>query len=275
MQIFTTRGEFTTYPHTTQRAVVMTMGALHAGHAALLDEARALVGDDGQVVATIFVNPLQFGAHEDFDSYPRTLEHDFGICRNHDVDVVFAPSVEEIYGSGQEFITVDPGWLGEVLEGRMRPGHFRGMLTVVAKLLNITQADIALFGEKDYQQLVCITRMVEVLRLPVHIVGVPTVRDPDGLAMSSRNVYLSADERERARLIPAALKAAQARLSDGVQAAEAAAAAVLAEDPDIEVDYCQVRGLDLGEPAPGDVRIVIAARIGATRLIDNVAGFLT
>ena len=274
MHIFTSRSELADYPHTAQRAVVMTMGALHAGHTALLDEARAIVGEGGQVIATVFVNPLQFGAHEDFDSYPRTLDQDARMCREHGVDVLFAPSVKEMYGDGDGFITVDPGWLGDVLEGEMRPGHFRGMLTVVAKLLNITRADVALFGEKDYQQLICIKHMVDELAIPVEIVGVPTVREPDGLAMSSRNVYLSVDERARAHAIPRALQAGSAQLSQGVHAAEAAAAAVLAEDPAIEVEYCEVRGLDLGEPVPGDVRIVIAARIGSTRLIDNVAGYL-
>lgn len=256
------------------RAVVMTMGALHDGHAALMDAARSIVGPGGDVVVTVFVNPLQFGAGEDFDAYPRPREADERVCADHGVDVLFMPDVTEMYGSGGQHITIDPGDLGDILEGEFRPGHFSGMLTVVAKLLFLTQADIALFGEKDYQQLVCIRRMVDELAFPTQIVGVPTVREPDGLAMSSRNVYLDAEDRRRAARIPLALDAARAGLVDGIDHALAAARRVLDEDADIEVEYLTVRALDLGDAKPGPVRILIAARLGSTRLIDNVEGHL-
>lgn len=252
----------------------MTMGALHDGHAALMDTARSMVGSNGDVVVTVFVNPLQFGTGEDFDVYPRTRAADERVCADHGVDVLFMPDVQEIYESGGQRITIDPGDLGEILEGEFRPGHFRGMLTVVAKLLFLTQADIALFGEKDYQQLVCIRRMVDEFAFPTQVVGVPTVREPDGLAMSSRNVYLGAEERQRASRIPQALAAAQAGLVDGVDHALAAAHRVLREDAGIDVEYLAIRNLDLTDAKPGPVRILIAARVGSTRLIDNVEGLL-
>jgi pantoate--beta-alanine ligase len=189
-------------PTSERRAVVMTMGALHAGHVALMSAARDLVGPDGTVVVTLFVNPTQFSAAEDFHRYPRTFDDDVAACAAAGVDVVFAPSVREMYGDDAGFtdhsVTIDPGHLGTVLEGVVRPGHFRGMLTVVAKLMAMTQPDVALFGEKDYQQLVLIGRMATDLAVPVRVVGVPTVREADGLALSSRNHYLSADEREQA-----------------------------------------------------------------------------
>lgn len=274
MQVITTRSELAAWPHDRMRAVVMTMGALHDGHAALMDAARSIVGPEGDVVVTVFVNPLQFGAGEDFDAYPRPREADERVCADHGVDVLFMPDVTEMYGSGGQHITIDPGDLGDILEGEFRPGHFSGMLTVVAKLLFLTQADIALFGEKDYQQLVCIRRMVDELAFPTQIVGVPTVREPDGLAMSSRNVYLDAEDRRRAARIPLALDAARAGLVDGIDHALAAARRVLDEDADIEVEYLTVRALDLGDAKPGPVRILIAARLGSTRLIDNVEGHL-
>jgi pantoate--beta-alanine ligase len=173
--------------------VVMTMGALHEGHAALMRAARK---DSAFVMATIFVNPLQFGPNEDLARYPRTFEADLEVCAAEGVDLVFAPSPEEMYPHGQPGITVDPGPLGTQLEGEHRPGHFAGVLTVVLKLLNLTRADRSYFGEKDYQQLTLIRAMVRDLELEVEIVGVPTVREPDGLALSSRNRYLSDAERD-------------------------------------------------------------------------------
>lgn len=274
MHVFRTRDELAAWTPTGERAVVMTMGALHDGHAALMDEARAIVGPRGQVLVTIFVNPLQFGANEDFDAYPRTVEHDQRVCDAHDVDAIFVPSVTDMYGETGQVITVDPGPMGDMLEGAIRPGHFRGMLTVVAKLLHLSRADIALFGEKDYQQLVCIQHMVNDLAFPVRIHGVPTVREADGLAMSSRNVYLSPEARQDASLIPRALQAALDHLSDGVVSAQRAAREVLASNPAIHLEYLEIRDPMLNPATTGEVRILIAARIGDTRLIDNLPGRL-
>ena len=254
-----------------RRAVVMTMGALHDGHAHLIREARAAVGADGQVIVTIFVNPTQFGAGEDFDRYPRTLDDDVAVCSKAGASIVFAPAADEIYGPARGFtedsVTVDPGPLGRVLEGSVRPDHFRGVLTVVLKLVNLTAPDIAFFGEKDYQQLVLIRRMARDLSLPVEIRGVPTVREDDGLALSSRNRYLSADDRRSATIIPRALRAAADNPGDPIAAAES----VLIAEPAFALDYLMLTDPDLG-PAPkvGDARVLIAGKIGATRLIDNV-----
>lgn len=249
-------------------AVVMTMGALHEGHAELMREARRRL-PQGRIIVTDFVNPTQFGAGEDFDRYPRTLEADVEVCERNDVDIVFAPSVDEVYGASGLGITVDPGPRGNVLEGASRPGHFAGVLTVVAKLMHITRPDIAIFGEKDYQQLVLIRDMVRALDFPVEVIGVPTVREPDGLAMSSRNRYLSADARERAAAIPRALAEGQAAAARGTEAVREAARRVL-DSEGIDVDYVVVAGTDLGEPPnDGRARILIAVRIDDVRLIDN------
>lgn len=255
---------------TTKRAVVMTMGALHAGHAALMTAARECVGPEGEVVVTIFVNPTQFGANEDFDKYPRTLDADLAVCEAADVDYVFTPSVADAYGSGvgtSASITVDPGPLGSELEGASRPGHFRGVLTVVAKLMHITQPAVAMFGEKDYQQLTLIRAMVEALDFPVEVIGVPTVREADGLAMSSRNRFLSADERAAATSIHAALAAASATGS----ARQALELIPTLLNPLVACDYAVVRGEDLDRPPnAGNARLLFAGNVGSTRLLDNV-----
>ena len=254
------------------RAVVMTMGALHDGHAELVRQGRRIVGDAGTVVVTVFVNPTQFGAGEDFDAYPRTLDEDVVIAGEAGADLVFAPSAVEVYGPAGGFaptsVTVDPGPLGDILEGASRPGHFRGMLTVVNKLMGMTDPDVALFGEKDYQQLTLIRRMVADLSIPVEVVGVPTVREPDGLARSSRNRYLSTDERRVASMIPQALAAAAAE-SDPQSAIEAGMR-VLEREPGIALDYLVVTDPELG-PAPvqGEARVLLAAKVGTTRLLDN------
>lgn len=244
--------------------VVMTMGALHAGHAALLRAARK---DADFVIATIFVNPLQFGPAEDLARYPRTFEADLTLCEAEGVDLVFAPSSAEIYPDGQPPVTVHPGPLGDELEGAVRPGHFAGVLTVVLKLLNLTRADVAFFGEKDYQQLTLIRRMVRDFEVDVEIVGVPTVRQDDGLALSSRNRYLSDSEREMAVALSRALRqGAQERSADAVLAT------ARAELTGLNVDYLALRDRDLGPPqAPGPARLLVAARIGTTRLIDNTS----
>jgi len=248
-------------------AVVMTMGALHEGHRELIRVARA---NSDHVLVTIFVNPLQFGPNEDFDKYPRTLESDLEACRAEGADVVFAPSRAEMYPDGTPCVTLEAGPLGTILEGASRPGHFNGMLTVVAKLFLLTRADLALFGEKDYQQLTLVKRMARDLEIPVEVRGVPTVREVDGLALSSRNRYLSAAEREAALALSRALRAG-AEQSDpaGVLAA---ATKILSARPEVRVDYLALTDPFLGPaPAAGPARLLVAARVGSTRLIDNVA----
>ena len=253
-------------------ALVPTMGALHEGHASLVRSAREHAD---AVVVSIFVNPLQFGEGEDLDRYPRTLEADLELCAAEGVDVVLAPSVEEMYPHGvrtERGVTVDPGALGEVLDGASRPGHFTGVLTVVAKLLGLVQPDVAVFGQKDYQQLALITRMVADLCLPVEVVGAETVREPDGLALSSRNRYLDADQRRAAVALSRALRAAQERASYGVPAARWAAMSVLKGEPSVELDYLALTGVDLGEPPEhGEGGILVAAKLGSTRLFDNMS----
>ncbi|MFI5622598.1 pantoate--beta-alanine ligase [Nocardioides sp. NPDC051685] len=254
---------------------VPTMGALHEGHASLMRVARERVGG-GPVVVSIFVNPLQFGAGEDLDRYPRTLEADLEVCEREGVDVVFAPSVDEVYPGGDPQVTVAPGPLADVLEGKTRPGHFGGVLTVVAKLFGLVKADVAVFGEKDYQQLALIRRMSADLCLGVDVIGAPTQRDPDGLALSSRNRYLSPEQREEATTLSRALYAAQREAEHGVDAALHAARAELRRAKGVDVDYLVVTDPALAalptnpEPAT-EARILIAARVGTTRLIDNMS----
>ncbi|MFL6022505.1 MAG: pantoate--beta-alanine ligase [Marmoricola sp.] len=255
-------------------AFVPTMGALHEGHVALVHRARAEVGSDGAVVVSVFVNPTQFAPGEDLDRYPRTLDADLEACAAAGADVVFTPSVEEMYpaGLGEGGVTVDPGPLGSFLEGAVRPTHFRGVLTVVAKLFGLVRPDVAVFGQKDYQQLALITRMAADLCQGVEVVGAPTVREPDGLALSSRNRYLDPAQREAATVLSRALFAAREDAVRGAAAALGAARAVLRTAVDVDLDYLELTAPDLG-PAPvtGEARLLIAARLGATRLIDNVA----
>ncbi|MFD6913090.1 pantoate--beta-alanine ligase [Streptomyces virginiae] len=309
---------------TGRRAVVMTMGALHEGHATLIRTARELAGPEGQVVVTVFVNPLQFGAGEDLDRYPRTLEADLVIAEEAGADAVFAPAVDEVYPGGDPQVRITAGPMGERLEGATRPGHFDGMLTVVAKLLHLTRPDLALFGQKDAQQLALIRRMVTDLNFPVEVVGVPTVREEDGLALSSRNRYLSAAERgtalalsralfagrdrlaaqaalrARAEASPAsderatalarlgeirasadahAVSAAVSAVGSGLpDAVRAAALHVLDEagrhEPPLVLDYLAlVDPLDFtetGQDFTGQAVLAVAAKVGATRLIDNI-----
>ncbi|QSB07103.1 pantoate--beta-alanine ligase [Natronoglycomyces albus] len=246
-------------------AVVPTMGALHEGHRTHMRRARQLAD---HVIVTVFVNPLQFRPGEDFEAYPRTLEADAAACAEEGVDVVFAPSEAELYPRGRDAVTrVIPGPAGDLFEGASRPGFFTGVLTVVAKLLRLTRAHIATFGEKDYQQLAMVRRMVDDLHLGVHIEAIPTVRESDGLAQSSRNVYLSAAERASALAIPRAIRVAQSSPQP-----LAAAQKVLEAEPGLRVDYVAVTAPDL-EPAPsdGEGRLLIAAFAGSTRLIDNAA----
>ena len=249
--------------------LVPTMGALHDGHFALIRAAKRVPGS--VVVVSIFVNPLQFGAGEDLSAYPRTPDLDLELLRSLGVEVVFAPTVDAMYPDGPR-TSVQPGPLGAELEGATRSSHFAGVLTVVLKLLGILRPDRAFFGEKDYQQLVLIRQMVADLNVDVQIVGVPIVREADGLAMSSRNRYLSPADREQAGALSAALLAGMYAAPGGAEAALDAARAVLDEVPAIDVDYLQVRGNELQvTPANGPARLLVAARLGTTRLLDNIA----
>jgi pantoate--beta-alanine ligase len=247
--------------------LVPTMGALHEGHRTLVRAARQR---GGSVVVSVFVNPTQFGPGEDFDRYPRTWDADLGALADEGADVVFHPPVEEVYPPGSVGVTVHPGPLGDVLEGAVRPGHFAGVLTVVAKLFGLVRPDVAVFGEKDYQQLTLIRAMARELALGVDVVGAPTVREDDGMALSSRNRYLSPHERSTAAALSAALRAGAAAGPLGPDAVLTAARAVLAAAPELVPDYLELTDPDLG-PAPvtGPARLLVAARAGSTRLIDN------
>ena len=248
-------------------ALVPTMGALHEGHLHLVRQARKT---NSVVIVSIFVNPLQFGANEDLDAYPRTLEADLALLREEGVELVFAPSANEMYPDGQR-TTVQPGPVGADLEGQSRPTHFAGMLTVVNKLFQIAQPNTAYFGEKDYQQLALIHQMVRDLNMDLRVIGIPTVRERDGLALSSRNRYLDEEQREAALALSAALLAGARSSWAGVDSALAAAKSVLAAVPEVKLDYLEVRGQYFGDiPEYGEARMLVAAWVGTTRLIDNV-----
>ena len=251
--------------------LVPTMGALHEGHASLMRTARDEVGD-GPVVVSVFVNPMQFAAGEDLDRYPRTLDADLEVCAAEGVDVVFVPSVDEVYPGGQPRVTVDPGPDAAVLEGKVRPTHFRGVLTVVAKLFGLVRPDVAVFGQKDFQQLALVRRMVADLCMAVDVVGAPTVREPDGLALSSRNRYLDPEQRLRAVALRRTLLAASRGAPYGIHAVLGSARAELRSAHGVDLDYLEVTDPDLGPtPERGEARVLIAARVGSTRLIDNIA----
>ena len=251
---------------------VPTMGALHAGHDSLVARARR---ENRRVIASIFVNPRQFGPTEDFARYPRPFESDRARLEALGVDAIFHPPVDQIYPASFK-TAVDPGPLGDLLEGRSRPGHFAGVLTVVLKLFNLTQPKRAYFGQKDFQQLVLVRQLVRDFGLPIRIVACPTVREPDGLAISSRNVYLDSDQRKAAPLIRQALARAAERFGAGETdpaRLEASALEVLETTPELSIDYvCVVDEATLRTPEraiPGSV-LAIAVKLGSTRLIDNV-----
>jgi pantoate--beta-alanine ligase len=251
--------------------VVMTMGALHDGHRELIRVAR----DRCELtIVTVFLNPLQFGAGEDLSRYPKTLESDLALCTAEGVDIVFAPTVSEVYPEREPQVRVSAGPLGDVLEGASRPGHFDGVLTVVAKLLHLTGAGVAYFGQKDAQQLLLIRRMVKDLDFPCEVVAVPTVRDPDGLALSSRNGYLSAEDRTVALALSRALRAGAAAAPEGPAAVRRVTADVLRDQPGVDVDYLvladPVTLHDVPEDFAGEALLAVAARVGTTRLIDNI-----
>ncbi len=285
MIITSTRGELAAAREKLTAPVVLvpTMGALHDGHLALLRRARELAGPAGTVAVSIFVNPLQFGPNEDLDKYPRSLEADLAACEAEGVDLVFAPSVGEMYPQ-EQLVTVDPGPTGEILEGEFRPGFFHGVLTVVLKLFSLVRPDTAVFGQKDAQQLVLVRRMAADFALGVEVEAVPTVRAADGLALSSRNKYLSAAERAVAPVLHRALAAGVTAAEGGPGAVLAAARAVLGDaaaevpaEASPRVDYLALadgRSYDLVRDDDLDFRgtavLAIAARVGTTRLIDNV-----
>jgi len=249
-----------------------TMGYLHEGHLALVDEAKRRADE---VILSIFVNPLQFGPTEDLARYPRDLPRDRGLASARGVDVIFVPTVAAMYPPGSE-VRVSPGPIAERWEGAARPGHFTGVLTVVAKLFHLVEPDIACFGQKDVQQLTLIRRMVEDLDWPVEIVSVPTVRESDGLALSSRNAYLGADERGRAGVLSRALQAAHQAWRGGETSARGLEARIrqeLAKEPSVTVEYISIADPDALAPvdSAGERTVVsLAARIGGTRLIDNI-----
>ena len=252
-------------------ALVPTMGALHEGHAALVRHAREVAD---VVVVSIFVNPLQFGERSDLERYPRTLEADQALLEELGADLLLAPDAQQMYPDGGSSTTVHAGPLGDELEGASRPGHFDGVLTVVTKLLNITQPTIVCFGEKDAQQVFLVRRMIRDLDLPVAVHEIETVREADGLARSSRNVFLDDRQHEVALTLSRALRAAAAARADGVPAMLRAGRAVLDAADDVDLDYLTAVDPETFAPAPddhaGDVRLLVAARVGPVRLIDTL-----
>jgi len=257
--------------------LVPTMGALHDGHRALLRQGAQIAGLNGSLVVSVFVNPLQFGAGEDLDRYPRTLDRDMGVCAAEGVALVFAPGADQMYPA-EQMVTVNPGPMGQVLEGAFRPGFFDGMLTVVLKLFNLVKPDAAVFGEKDAQQLALVRRMVADMNLPVAIASVGTVREPDGLALSSRNAYLSGAERKTALAMSRALRAGQAAAPGGpcavLAAARAEIAAAASAEPPFIADYVALADpatfAEVAKDHVGQALLLAAGRVGRNRLIDNV-----
>lgn len=255
-------------------AAVLTMGALHQGHAELVRYAKANTPTGTRVIATIFVNPTQFNSSTDLLEYPRTIDSDLEILQSAGADAVFVPDVAQMYPNGLEVNPpMEPGAIGEVLEGKARPGHFRGMLTVVDRLLKMTHADYSFFGEKDFQQLTLVKAMIEATKMPIEIVGVPTVRDEFGIALSSRNRRLSHQAIEHAKLIPIAMKkAAEVFLISGSPSdAQAAGKEVLEQSGKFEIEYLEIKSNDLVSPPTQDnARVFLAVNIEDVRLIDNL-----
>ena len=258
-----------------RRVLVPTMGALHRGHGELIRIARDAAGPTGEVAVSIFVNPLQFAPGGDYQKYPRPEQIDDEFCRKAGVDILFRPSVEEMYAADFS-VSVEEDSLANMLEGKSRPGHFRGVCTVVTKLFHLLSPDAAVFGEKDFQQLAIIRRMVRDLNFPVEIIGAPTVREANGLACSSRNQYLTAVEREQAPVLQRALQAARNLMAQGERSSEkilAAAREVIATAPRARIDYLEIVNAETLQPAGEagpDSLIVVAAFFGKTRLIDNL-----
>jgi len=277
VQIFSTVREAVSHSRESdkRRVLVPTMGALHRGHGELIRVAREAAGKKGEVAVSIFVNPLQFAPGGDYEKYPRPEREDDEFCRDAGADILFRPNVEEMYPADFS-ISVDENSLAMTLEGRSRPGHFRGVCTVVAKLFHLLAPNAAVFGEKDFQQLAIIRRMVRDLNFPVEIIGVPTVREGDGLASSSRNKYLTADERAQAPTLQRALQEARRLFTEGERSAEAiqtAARNVITTAPLARIDYLEVVNADTLQTvsvADANSLIAVAAFFGQTRLIDNL-----
>jgi pantoate--beta-alanine ligase len=278
LQTFQTIPTFRTYRATLTNpiALVPTMGALHTGHASLVRAARQRVGTTGAVIASIFVNPTQFAANEDFSKYPRTLEDDLELLIDAGADAAFVPRDTEIYPAGAPLITVDPGPLGAVLEGKIRPGHFAGVCTVVLKLLNIIQPTELVMGAKDFQQNAVLIRMIADLNVPTKLIVMPTIRAPDGLALSSRNRYLPDDLRPRAVGLYEALAAAENAVVHGER--DAAKLNTIMTNAltarGLEIQYALVVNSETLTPYTGPIAApavaLIAAKLGTTRLIDNM-----
>jgi pantoate--beta-alanine ligase len=258
-----------------RRVLVPTMGALHRGHGELMRIAREVAGEKGEVAVSIFVNPLQFAPGGDYEKYPRPESADDDFCRAAGVDIVFRPSVEDMYPADFS-VSVEENSLANTLEGKSRPGHFSGVCTVVTKLFHLLAPDAAVFGEKDFQQLAIIRRMVRDLNFPIEIIGVPTVREADGLACSSRNQYLSAAEREAAPVLQRALRDAQTLVAQREKSADAVAEAArktIAAAPLARIDYLEIVNAETLQPVTNvgpDSLIAVAAFFGKTRLIDNL-----
>jgi pantoate--beta-alanine ligase len=252
------------------------MGALHRGHGELIRIAREVAGENGEVVVSIFVNPLQFAPGGDYEKYPRPETDDDQFCRDAGVDILFRPNVEEMYAADFS-VSVEENSLANTLEGRSRPGHFRGVCTVVAKLFHLLEPHAAVFGEKDFQQLAIIRRMVRDLNFPIEIIGAPTVREPGGLACSSRNQYLSEDARAQAPVLHRALQEARRLVAKGERNIErilVAAREKIGAAPLARIDYLEIVNAETLQPvteARPDSRIVVAAFFGQTRLIDNLS----
>ncbi len=272
MKILTTIADAQAQPHTTRRVLVPTMGALHKAHGELIRVAREMAGDDGEVIVSIFVNPLQFQPGSDYERYPRPEKADEEFCRNTGVNLLFRPSVEEVYANDRSTF-VEETSLSSTLEGASRPGHFRGVCTVVAKLFNILAPDAAVFGEKDFQQLAVVRRMVRDLNFNIDIIAVPTVREGDGLACSSRNQYLNPDERKQATVLYKALQIAANAAEKSPGDVTALARKVINEAPLGRIDYVELVDAETLQPveiAGPDTVLLLAVFFGKTRLIDNV-----
>ncbi|HJY52896.1 MAG TPA: pantoate--beta-alanine ligase [Candidatus Udaeobacter sp.] len=272
MKILTTIGQVRAEPRRNQRVLVPTMGALHKAHGELLRVARKAAGNAGEVAISIFVNPLQFEPGSDYERYPRPEKADEDFCRNAGVDLLFRPSASEVYAADRSTF-VEETSLSRTLEGKSRPGHLRGVCTVVAKLFNILVPDAAVFGEKDFQQLAIVRRMVRDLNFNIDIIAVPTVRDEDGLACSSRNRYLNGEEREQATVLYKALQAAANAERKSADDIVALVQRVISEAPLARIDYAQLIDAETLQPlemAGSKSVLVLAVFFGKTRLIDNM-----
>ena len=274
MKVLTTEAEIKLLDHSHKRGAVLTMGALHAGHVALIEECRKAIGVDGTLCVSIFVNPTQFSNTNDLEKYPRTLEADLALCESAGVDVVFTPDVNEVYPPDNPPQTLSAGELGTILEGASRPGHFDAVATVVHRLLAILAADVTCFGLKDFQQVAVVRQMIAQTGLNCELLTVETVREADGFALSSRNRRLTPEDRKSAVVVPQAINAMADALGTGMSVEKAIEAGnqILNKSPEVVVDYLTVRSMQLDvPPMNGLARVLIAAHIGGVRLIDNCA----